>query len=82
MKAASKVTNGFNYAMGSWILEEKDGIANALICPAFHGVFPVVDWCRGYVAVVFTKNILEEPKNQLYLPMKDAIDEKRASRCN
>jgi hypothetical protein len=65
------------------VLDEKDGVAVAVAAPGFYGIMPMVDWCRGYVAVLMTKNILEEPKgNQpLALPMREAINEQRQSKC-
>ncbi|MEI9810614.1 MAG: serine hydrolase domain-containing protein [Bacteroidota bacterium] len=55
IKFAPKAAQGFNYAPGSWALEEKDGKATVLACPGLFGTWPMIDFCRGYAYLVFTK---------------------------
>jgi CubicO group peptidase (beta-lactamase class C family) len=83
MKYAPKTTEGFGYALGSWVVDEgKDNMANALACPSLYGTFPMVDWCRGYAYLLLTKSSSkDEQKKDVYLQMKDAVDEKLPSKC-
>ncbi len=79
---APKTTEGYGYAPGSWVLEEgNDKQATALSGVAFSGTWTLVDWCRGYAFVLMTKSASGEKKKELYLPFKEAIDEKHASKC-
>ncbi|HEX6334477.1 MAG TPA: hypothetical protein VFZ78_09635, partial [Flavisolibacter sp.] len=81
MKYSPKTADGFRYALGSWSIEEKDGVASALTSPGLLGTFPVVDWCHGYACLFFVKTLLNEQKKDAYLQMKDAIDEELKSKC-
>lgn len=83
IKYTPKTAQGFSYALGSWIVEEgKDNVANVLSSPSLYGTWPMVDWCRGYAFIVITKTLLkDEQKNEVYMRMKDAIDEKVHTKC-
>lgn len=83
IKYAPKAGQGFGYALGSWVLEEgKDGEANALASPGLFGTWPMVDWCRGYASIFFVKTLMSgEQKQEVYMQMKDAIDEKVHKKC-
>lgn len=84
IKNAPKMTTNWGYAVGSWAVEERNGQAISLAAPALYGTLPIVDWCRGYAAVLVTKAIVDEPKNNQpnYMAMKEAIDESVNKRCN
>jgi CubicO group peptidase (beta-lactamase class C family) len=84
IKNAPKMTANWGYTSGSWAVEVRESQATALAAPALYGVLPVVDWCRGYTAVLVTKAILDEPKNNqpTYVSMKEAIDENINRKCN
>jgi CubicO group peptidase (beta-lactamase class C family) len=62
IKFAPDAALGYGYAPGAWVLEEKDGKATALACPGLFGTWPVVDFCRKYAYLVFTKNLLSEER--------------------
>jgi len=81
IKFAPKAATGFNYALGSWVIEDNNGEATALASPGLFGTWPMVDWCRGYACVFVAKTLLGEQKADAYLDMKAAIDEKRRSKC-
>jgi CubicO group peptidase (beta-lactamase class C family) len=72
---APKSFTGLSYAMGSWALESKDGTATALSAPGGFGVWPVIDWCRGYAMIVMSKDILPEQRSDLLLQIKESVDE-------
>lgn len=77
IKYAPKTGEGLGYAFGSWVVEEgKDGEANVLSGAALYGTWPMVDWSRKYVFLLVTKETIAEPKREIYLEMKDGIDEK------
>jgi CubicO group peptidase (beta-lactamase class C family) len=82
IKFAPKAATGFNYALGSWVVDGKDGEANALASPGLFGTWPMVDWCRGYACIFFAKTLLGEQKADAYMKMKEMIDEKQRSQCN
>jgi len=62
IKYAPEVAKGYNYALGAWVLEEKDGKATALASPGLFGTWPVVDFCRKYAYLVFVKNLITEER--------------------
>ncbi|MFL5810041.1 MAG: serine hydrolase domain-containing protein [Flavisolibacter sp.] len=82
IKYAPLAGEGFNYALGSWVIEGSDGEASSLSSPGLFGTWPMVDWCRGYASIIFVKTLLGgEQKKDLYMQMKEAIDEKLKSKC-
>jgi len=74
IKYAPKAAEGFNYALGSWVVEEKNGVATALACPGLFGTWPMVDMCRGYAYILFVKNFLGEERADVHLELKRHID--------
>jgi CubicO group peptidase (beta-lactamase class C family) len=76
-----KAAEGFNYALGSWIVEEKDSTATALASPGLFGTWPMVDFCRGYAYILFVKNFLGEERANAHLEIKAVIDEKIKEKC-
>jgi CubicO group peptidase (beta-lactamase class C family) len=78
---APKAAEGFGYALGSWVVEEKGGKATALSSPGLFGTWPMVDFCRGYAYIVFVKNLLGEEKADAHLALKKVIDEQMRSNC-
>src|SRR5688572_20090640 len=55
IKYAPKVATGFNYALGSWAIEEQEGKATALASPGLFGTWPMISLCRGYASIIFVK---------------------------
>lgn len=84
IKYTPKTGQGFSYALGSWVVDEgKDNVANVLASPSLNGTWPMVDWCKGYAFIIVTKTPLkDEQKNDIYMQMKDAVDEKVHTKCN
>ncbi len=77
VKFAPRSAEGFAYALGSWSIEGDEGEAKVLSSPGLFGTWPLVDFEKGYAYLVFVKSYLGEQKKDLYLQMKDAIDEDR-----
>jgi hypothetical protein len=81
IKYAPKSAMGYSYALGSWVVEEKDGKATALASPGLFGTWPMIDLCRGYAYLVFVKNLLGEERAEVHMELKSLIDEKIPSIC-
>ena len=82
IKYAPKSAMGFNYALGSWVLESQDSQqATALASPGLFGTWPMIDYCRGYAYLVFVKNILGEERADIHLEMKKIIDNQMPGDC-
>ena len=76
-----KAAEGFNYALGSWVVEEKEGKATSLASPGLFGTWPMIDFCRGYAYILFVKNFLGEERANAHLEIKKVIDEKVKEKC-
>ncbi len=89
IKYAPKAAEGYNYALGSWVMEEKPdpeatnqkGIALALASPGLLGTWPMIDFCRGYAYIVFVKNLLGEQRADAHKELKKIIDSHIESNC-
>jgi CubicO group peptidase (beta-lactamase class C family) len=83
VKFAPKAATGLSYAMGSWALQSKDGEATVLTSPGIYGVWPVVDWCRGYAMIIMSKEFLPEQKAETFNLMKGAVEDvNKNGNCN
>ena len=76
-----KSAEGFNYALGSWVVEEKDGNATALASPGLFGTWPMIDFCRGYAYILFVKNYLGDERANAHMEIKQVIDEQIKGEC-
>jgi len=76
-----KSAEGFNYALGSWVVEEKDGNATALASPGLFGTWPMIDFCRGYAYILFVKNYLGDERANAHMEIKQVIDEQIKEEC-
>jgi CubicO group peptidase (beta-lactamase class C family) len=76
-----KSAEGFNYALGSWVVEEKDGNATALASPGLFGTWPMIDFCRGYAYILFVKNYLGDERANAHMEIKRVIDEAIKGEC-
>ena len=76
MKNTPKITDGYNYALGSWS-QEVDIKNNTLTlgCPGLFGTYPWVDKCRGYAAIIFKKNNSGEITKASFTDIKRLIDD-------
>lgn len=81
IKYAPKSAEGFNYASGSWVIEEQNGTATALASPGLFGTWPMIDICHGYASIIFVKNFLGEEKADEQLSIKKLIDKEIPSVC-
>ncbi|MBS1919074.1 MAG: serine hydrolase [Bacteroidetes bacterium] len=82
IKYAPKNAEGYNYALGSWVLEQnKEGKAEVLASPGLFGTWPLIDFCRGYTYIVFVKNLLTEGRTDINMEIKKTIDPQFPSTC-
>ena len=81
IKYAPKPAEGYNYALGAWVIEEKDGKATAVSSPGLFGTWPLVDYCRGYAYLFFVKKILSEERAEEQMEIKKAVDEQFPITC-
>jgi len=81
IKYAPKAAEGYNYALGSWVMEQKEGKATTLACPGLFGTWPMIEFCRGYAYIVFVKNFLGEERAQVHEELKKIIDKQISSNC-
>ncbi|MEO5562718.1 MAG: serine hydrolase domain-containing protein [Chitinophagaceae bacterium] len=81
IKYAPEVAQGHSYALGAWVLEEKDGKATALASPGLFGTWPVIDFCRGYIYLVFVKNLLSEERGDVHKELLGLINKEFAASC-
>ncbi|HYE54712.1 MAG TPA: serine hydrolase domain-containing protein [Chitinophagaceae bacterium] len=83
MKQTPDAAAGFNYGLGVWIQETTaDGKTAVISSPGLFGTWPLVDYCRGYAMIIFTKNLMTERKPQMYLEIKKVVDKYFNSTCN
>lgn len=85
IRYAPKTATGFQYALGSWVLDEtaiQGAEASILASPGLLGTWPMIDWCRGYACIFFAKTLLGEQKADAYLQLKGTIDERLKSNCS
>ncbi len=81
IKYAPKSAEGYTYASGSWVVEEKNGVANSLASPGLFGTWPMIDYCRGYAYIVFVKNFLGDERADAHRHLKKIVDEQINAVC-
>lgn len=82
IKYTPKVAEGYNYGFGEWILEtDLNGNATVVACPGLFGTWPMIDFCRDYACIFFTKGLLGDEKKEVYLDVKKSLDTLIPSNC-
>jgi len=81
IKYAPKAAEGFNYTLGAWAADWKDGKATVLASPGLFGSWPMIDYCHGYAYLFFVKSLLSEDRADAQMEIKAVIDEKFPSVC-
>ncbi len=83
IKYAPKVAEGYNYALGSWVIDNNaQHVGTVLTCPGLFGTWPMVDYCRGYACIFFVKTLLGEQKKDTYIQLTDVLNAQMPSTCN
>lgn len=85
---APKNAEGALYATGSWAMErpvsdEPAGNISAysLASPGLFGTWPTVDFCHGYVSIIFVKNLQAKQRSAINKSLKRIIDEQFSDKC-
>jgi len=81
IKYAPKAAEGYNYALGCWVVEEKNGTTTSLASPGLFGTWPMIDFCRGYAYIIFVKNLLGEERADAHREIKKIIDRQISFTC-
>ena len=81
IKYAPKAAESFNYTLGAWAADWKDGKATVLASPGLFGSWPMIDYCHGYAYLYFVKSLLSEDRADAQMEIKAVIDEKFPSVC-
>jgi CubicO group peptidase (beta-lactamase class C family) len=82
IKYAPKSAAGYNYGFGEWILAtDEQGVSTVVASPGLFGTWPMIDKCRNYACIFFTKGLLGEEKREVYLDIKKAIDAQIIANC-
>ena len=88
IKYAPKAAEGFNYALGSWVVDsphptssQGGGITGTFACPGLFGTWPMIDYCKGYAYIVFVKNFLGEERADAHIEIKKTIDKQITYGC-
>jgi CubicO group peptidase (beta-lactamase class C family) len=83
MKDVPVTLQRLDYAFGEWILESTEqGKPQTLGVPGLQGTWPIIDLCKRYACVVFTKELSGEQKRDLYMDIKGTIDDAMPGGCN
>ncbi len=76
IRSMPEVAKGFTYAMGNWIQEkDENGKGFVFSSPGLFGTWPWIDTKRNYVAIVFVKSLLTDQKRDIYMKIKESIDQ-------
>jgi len=81
IKYAPKAAEGFNYALGEWVIEQNGTMSTAVASPGLFGTWPMIDYCRGYAYLFFVKNLLGEERADAQLEIKKIIDLQFKNNC-
>lgn len=82
IKQAPEIVKGYQYALGSWVVEENATTeASVLAAPSLGGTFPLIDFCRGYAFIYLQKELTEEQRGVTGLEIKEVLDGKIPSKC-
>lgn len=77
-KGVPKYFAGLSQTLGVWGIEGSDepgAAASALAVPGLTGVWPMVDFSRGYAFVLLPKSFTGEQNSNVYTGLKQVLDE-------
>jgi CubicO group peptidase (beta-lactamase class C family) len=82
MKYIPKGMETYSFGLGQWIMEaDEKGTGTLIAAPGFEGSWPMIDFCRGYALLIFTKGDLNEEKKKIALDIKASIDALIPTNC-
>ncbi|WP_298300338.1 serine hydrolase [Hydrotalea sp.] len=72
---APAIANGYNYALGAWIIgANTNGATTTLASTGASGCYPWIDRCHNYAALIFEKSKTGDQKKEWYIQVKNTID--------
>ncbi len=75
IRYAPKVAEGFSYGLGEWILaSDANGKTISVASPGLFGTWPIVNICKGYACIFFTKKLISEDKKSIYLELIKTVE--------
>jgi CubicO group peptidase (beta-lactamase class C family) len=82
MKFIPENLKGLDYGLGEWFLDTNEqGKPTTVGAPSLQGTWPMLDLCRKYACVIFTKETANEQKRDYYLNIKGTIDDMMPGGC-
>ncbi len=73
---------GFSPSAGSWIItKNREGKPTVFTSPAQQGIWPWLDQCRNYSAVIFIKGPAKTPTRPLFEAIKPMLDALAGGNC-
>ena len=82
IKYAPKAAEGFNYALGAWVIEQdKSSNATAMTSPGLFGTWPMIDYCSGYAYIFFVKSLLGEERANAQMEIREVVNRIFPSKC-
>lgn len=76
IKYTPEVAKGFGYGLGCWLQKvDANNKTQVVSSPGLFGSWPLIDLCNGYTMVIFTKSLLTSTKKDVYIKIKDVVDE-------
>ena len=83
IKYTPKLSEGLHSGLGSWIMTEESGNKDTLyLSPNFLGIYPYINVCRKYAAILILPNASGEMKQEFFTSFRGIIDSQIKSYCN
>lgn len=77
-----KAAETFEYALGTWVLEKTIDNKPAVVGTTnFDGSWCIIDFCRNYAMVLFTKKELNDARKDVFYKIKNAVDDQNPTYC-
>ena len=77
VKYLPKEAEGLHPGLGDWI-QVQDSVISSL---NLSGTWPYIDKCRNYAAILMVRDPQSEPKKEIYLQFREAVDRQFSSAC-
>ncbi len=83
IKNAPAQSSGYSYGLGTWITDENSSEKPiSFTAPSYTGTLPVLNVCKKYAYVIFTKDLSSPPTKEIYNSIKSTIDDVVGGACN
>ncbi|MEN9569752.1 MAG: hypothetical protein RL172_983 [Bacteroidota bacterium] len=80
-KYSPAATQGFEYGLGNWILQDAAGKVTVTTAPSLSGSWPYIDYCHGYTCVLLSAKYLGDDKRNLFMELKKLLDAQVPAIC-